>query len=101
MDHPSRSLKDRSAESYLDYGGLAWEVSEVTVLATGLENFCDILTKLVATFCPCPQIFPETKFKSNRLISLVEDIAGQPNIDSFMLLVTTLMQVYNENEQVG
>lgn len=55
----------------------------------------------MATFYPCPQNFPEIKFKSNRLISLVEDIAGQSNIDSFMLLVITLMQVYNENEQVG
>ena len=63
--------------------------------------FCFLLTKLVATFCPCPQNFPETKFKSNRLISLVEDIAVQSNIDSFMLLVSLLCKSIMKMNKLG
>lgn len=44
---------------------------------------------------------PEAKFQSNRLISLVEQIARCHNIESAMwlLLLAVLLQIYNEKEQ--
>lgn len=46
-------------------------------MVTGLEFvYCDILAKDVAAFCPCLiKNLPEAKFKSNDLITLVEDIS--------------------------
>lgn len=47
------------------------------IMVTGLDSvYCDILAKGVAAFCPCLiKNLPEAKFKSNDLISLVEDIS--------------------------
>lgn len=38
MGYPSGRLEDSSAESYVDYGGPAQEVSAGTILATGIET---------------------------------------------------------------
>lgn len=73
-------------------------------MVTGLEFvYCDILAKDVAAFCPCLiKNLPEAKFKSNDLISLVEDISRQPNIDSVtQVQVIILEQIFNEKEQQG
>lgn len=56
----------------------------------------------MTVFCPCPENLPETKLKSNTLISLVGEVLRQPNINSVLwLLVTTHIQVCNGKEQLG
>ena len=56
----------------------------------------------MTAFWPCPKNLPEPKFKSNGLISLVEEISRQPTIDSVpWLLVITSTWVYNAKEQAG
>lgn len=58
-----------------------------------------ILAKNITAFCPCLKNLLEAKLKSFGLISLTE-ILRQTNIDSATwLLVITLMQACNENEQ--
>lgn len=46
------------------------------------DCFCDILAKDVAALGYCPENLPEDKLKGNGLISLVEEISVQPNIDT-------------------
>lgn len=54
-----------------------------TILTTEIKNYvCTILGKTVATFYLCPKNLPEAKWKSNKLISLVEEISRQPDVDS-------------------
>lgn len=63
---------------------------------------CGILAKYVAAFCPCPRNLPVTKFESNGMISLVEKISRQPNVDSVgWLLAVILIQVYNDKRACG
>lgn len=53
----------------------------------------------MATFCSCPENFPESKLKN---LSLAEEISSQNNIDSAVwLLGITLVKVYNAKEQVS
>lgn len=54
MGHPSRNLKDSSAESKMDYGDRAQQVSEANNISSGAgDTSCDILAKDVAAFCSC------------------------------------------------
>lgn len=53
-----------------------------TVFATKLQYTCYISAKIMAAFSPCPKNFPEAKFKSNEIISLVEENSRQSNIES-------------------
>lgn len=55
----------------------------------------------MVAFCPFPKNLPVVKFKSNRLISLVEEISSQSNTNSIVWLLGIFLQVYNEEEQVG
>ena len=54
----------------------------------------------MAGFCLCLKSLPEAKLKSVGLMTLAEDILKQPSIDCVIrLLVSTLTQIYNKNEQ--
>lgn len=55
MDLTSRSMEDSGTESYLNYTILPQEVSEEININMWLKERCDILTKNVAAFCPCPK----------------------------------------------
>lgn len=62
IGHPSRRLEDDSAESYVDCGGLAQEVSE----GNNISNWAragpwDDLAK--SAFCPRSKNLPEAKLK--------------------------------------
>ena len=100
MGQTSRSIEDSAVKSYLNYEGLAQDVSEEqNINIWPRDHSCDILVKKLAAFCPCLSL-PETKVKSFRLIMLAEGISKQPCIDSIMgFLVVTLMKIYNEKEQ--
>lgn len=51
--------------------------------------------------CTLSKNLPEAKLKSYGQIPLSEDISKQPSIDCVMwLLMPSLMQIYNEKEQV-
>lgn len=55
----------------------------------------------MVAFCLCPKNLPEAKLKSNGVISLLEAILRQPNVESVAWLsVITLLQVHNEQEQL-
>lgn len=75
MGHPCSRLKDRSAESYVNYCSPAQEVSEGNNISNSTRDPYNILAKNVAAFFLCPKNLPKAKFKSNRLISLVEYIS--------------------------
>jgi hypothetical protein len=93
MGYPSGRLEDSSAESYVDYGGPAQEVSEGNNISNRDENHsCDILTK--SCFCLCLKNLPEAKLESLGLIMLTVEISRQPNTDFVArLLVITLKQI--------
>lgn len=93
----SRCLEDSSAESNVDYGGPAQEVSEGNNISNwARDHSCDTLAKSVTEFCPCPKSLQKSKLKSFGSVSLAEDISGDPIIDCAMwLLVITLVQIYN------
>lgn len=60
------------------------------------------MAKDVTAFCLCPGSLLKAKLKSNRLISLREEISIQFNIDfATWLIVIILKQAYNVNEQMG
>lgn len=46
------------------------------------------MAKNVTAFFPCPKNFQKAKSKSNRLISLVEDIPKQLTINCYVVLMT-------------
>lgn len=61
----SRCLEDSSAESNVDYGGPAQEVSEGNNISNwARDHSCDTLAKSVTEFCPCPKGLQESKLKS-------------------------------------
>lgn len=45
------------------------------------DHSCDILTKNVAHFCPCPENL-QVILKSTGFISLAEEVSKEPNIGS-------------------
>ena len=54
----------------------------------------------MTAFCSCPKSLSETKVKSFGLIPLAEEVLIQSSIDSVvLLLVATLIQIYNKKEQ--
>lgn len=57
MGHPSRSLEDSGAESYVDCGSVSQDVSERIVLATWLEPVLAMvyLVKSTLILKPCPK----------------------------------------------
>lgn len=55
----------------------------------------DTLTKNFVSFCLCSKNLPETKLKSNKVISLVEEISRQCDVEPVWLSLGTLMQVYD------
>lgn len=57
------------------------------------------LAKNVAAFCSGPKNLPEAELKSNGLISLVEEIPRQSNIDSVIWLLITFMLVYTQKSK--
>ena len=59
MGHPSRSMEDRGAKSYVNYRGLTQEVSEENFSMLPRDCSHDILVKEVAAFCHCPKSLPE------------------------------------------
>ena len=62
MGHASRNMED--AESSVNYGAPAQEVSEKNIIQWCRDHSCDILSKNVIDFCPCPKNLPEAKLKS-------------------------------------
>lgn len=72
-------------------------ISERNTLQHQLGYLCDILAKSLATFCQCS----EAKFKSNGLISLVEEIRRRNIESSAWLLLIFLLQINIENKLVG
>lgn len=73
MGPPSRSIEDGSAESYVDCRGPIQENSKRNNISKwARESFCcscNILSKIVAAFCPHSKNLPGTN-KNNGLISL-------------------------------
>lgn len=45
------------------------------LLSLARDLSCDILSKSVAAFCPCPKSLPQAKLESFELILLVEEIS--------------------------
>ena len=82
MEHTSRSLEDSAAKGDLNYGGLAWQISEEkNICMWPIDNSCEVLAMNVAT-----------KLVSFGLIALAEEISKQPGIDfDLWLLVSTLI----------
>lgn len=63
VDYPRRSLADSRAESHVDYGGPAQELSEGNNNCNwAIEHSCGTLAKNVAALCPHPENLPEAKF---------------------------------------
>lgn len=61
-----------------------------------------MLAKSWPASCLCPSNSPETKLKSRGLVSLVEAISRQHNIESVTwLILISLKQLCNENDQTG
>lgn len=71
---PARELAGRNKDSVSDWAG---------------KRVAYILTKNLATFCPCPENLSEIKFKSSELTYLVEEIQRQDNIQPMAWLFTT------------
>lgn len=70
-----------------DWGGQVDEVSEANSISKWARDYsCETLAKKVTVFCPCPKDFLKAKLKSTVLISLVEEILGQPRIGSFCIV---------------
>lgn len=46
---------------------------------------CDTLAKNLVAFCTCPKNLPECRLKSNELISLVEGMSRQHNVEPIHL----------------
>lgn len=68
-------MEDNAAESCLNHGGLAREISEeknFSILPRDLS--CNILVKKVACFCPCPKSLYAAEVKNFELILLGEEI---------------------------
>ena len=74
MSYFRRNLEDSISESFKDYGGLVRKFQRKTILATELETISVIFGKGMSAFCLCPNIFPDTKLKS--------DSSKQHNTDS-------------------
>jgi hypothetical protein len=52
----------------------------------------------MATFCLYPENLCESEFKSDNLISLVEEISGQPSIQAVAwLLLANFVKIYSRN----
>jgi hypothetical protein len=99
--HPSRSWKTVMLRAMWTREVGFQRFQRRTILATELDvlwyfgNECGF-------FYSCPKNMPEAKLESFRPISWAEEISRKSNTDLVTgLLVTTLMQVYNEREQAG
>lgn len=81
MAHTSRNMKENCAESNVDYNGSAQELSEENTI--GDHSLYDILTRNIATFCPCHKIFQEAKLESCGLMFTAKKKKkkGQPSND--------------------
>jgi hypothetical protein len=64
MDHHIRIIEDRSAEGNVDCGNTAQKVLEGNNSNWTKEYSCNILTRNMASFCPCPKNLLENKLKS-------------------------------------
>lgn len=99
MGHLNRSSTDNSAESNMDYGNPAPELSEETISVAGLETILVIMWQRCGL---CPKSLLTAKLKSNGLTSLVKEISKQHNIDSVVwLLAMALMRIYNGKSKWG
>lgn len=66
----SRSiLENNSAESNVDYGRPAQEVSKGTILATEPGDIPVKFWQSLTSYSPCPKNLSKAKFKINELIS--------------------------------
>ena len=84
MNHPSRSLGNRSTNGFLHYQEHTQEVSEKNFSMLPRDHSHDILMKKVAAFCPYPKSLPKAKVESFGLTLLAEEMSKQPNRDSVM-----------------
>lgn len=65
------------------------------------DHICGILVKNMVIFYLCSKSLPKAKLKHFGLIVLSKEISKQSSVDCVMwLLVASLKQIYNEQEQV-
>jgi hypothetical protein len=94
-------VEDSGATSNVDYDNPPQEVSEEKDISKWPRDHAyNILAKNATAFCLCPGNLPEAKLESFGLMVLAKEVSRQASIDSALwLLVVTLMQIYNEEEQ--
>ena len=102
MDHPHRNMEYSGVDSNVDYVGLGQVVSkEQDIISWPRKYSCDSLSDILDDFYPCPKNPSWAKMKILELMSMAEMILRQPSIKCVtQLLVITVMQNYNEIEQV-
>lgn len=77
------SLEDTDVERNADNGSRVPEISDGNKNSTRNVTWgrvCDILSKNLALFCPCPGNLTEVEFEQNGVICLTEEISRQGGI---------------------